>query len=243
LAREAAQRSVEHARRAGNDRVVARIGGSLADFALLGPMPVPEAIEACEKLIADGLSDRQVESRVMCKLAQLRAMNGELETARSLYRRGRAMLRDLGQSVFATAAGIDQARVELHGGDLALAERELREDLKFLERKGERYYRSTLTSVVAWLVRDQGRDDEALELSKLAEEISATNDTTSQALWRATRAPILARAGEAALAEQLARTAVELLQATEAPNVVADAQVEQQIGQASRGERDDTGSD
>jgi tetratricopeptide (TPR) repeat protein len=223
LAREAAERSVAHARLAGNARLVARIGGNLADFALLGPMPVSQAIYTCEKLIADGLSDRQAESRVMCKLAQLRAMKGELEVGRALYRRGRTMLRDLGEGIFATTTGIDLALVEMLGGDLALAERELRSDYEYLARAGETYYLSTMAALLARLVRDQGRDDEALALSRSAEAATADDDFDSQALWRAIRAPILARAGETEQAEELARTAVELVRRTEAPVLQADA--------------------
>jgi class 3 adenylate cyclase/tetratricopeptide (TPR) repeat protein len=223
LARQAAERSVRHARLAGNERLVARIGGNLADFALLGPMPVREAIATCEKLIAGGMGDRQAECRIMCKLAQLRAMNGELEAARALYRRGRAMLRDLGQGVFATTAGIDLALVELLGGDLSVAESELRSDYEFLAKAGETYYLSTMAALLARIVRDRGRDDEALALSKAAEAATDDDDVDSQALWRATRAPILARAGEAGQAEELARTAVELVRRTEAPVLQADA--------------------
>jgi len=226
LARKAAEHSVAYARRAANERVVARIGNSLADFAVLGPMPVEEAIAVCNRLIEDGLTDRQVECRVMCKLAQLHAMNGKLEIARELYGRGRTMLRDLGQSLFATTTGIDQARVELCGGDLAAAERAVRADVEFLERKGEKYYRSTLCSLLARLIRDQCRDDEALRFLEIAEEISASNDIESQALWRATRAPIDARRGAIADAEHVARTAVELLRPLEAPNLKADTLAE-----------------
>jgi tetratricopeptide (TPR) repeat protein len=223
LASEAAERSVEHARRAGNQRLVARIGGNLADFALLGPMPAYEAIATCERLIADGLSDRQVEGKVMCKLARLRAMTGELAMARDLYRRGRTMLQDLGQGVIATATGSDLALVEMHGGDLALAEREVRIDLAFLAQKGETYYRSSMAALLSRLVRDQGRDDEALEISKSAETIAAANDVVSQSWWRSFRAPILARAGQFTEAEGLARTAVELARKTEAPFHQAEA--------------------
>jgi ATP/maltotriose-dependent transcriptional regulator MalT len=198
-------------------RLVARIGGNLADFALLGPMPVTEAIAACEKLIDDGLTDRQVEGKVMCMLAQLRAMNGELQAARTLYQRGRSMLRDLGQSVFSASTGSDLARVELHGGDLALAEREVRSDLEFLSAQGETYYRSTMVALLARLVRDQGRDEEALALTRAAEEITASSDTSAQALWRSTRATILARVGDLIPAEELARSAVALVKSTEAP--------------------------
>lgn len=226
LASDAVARSIAHARRAGNDRLIEKNGLILSNIALLGPAPVSHAIAECETLIAGGLGDRQVESKVLCTLAQLRAMNGELEVARSLYRRGRALLRDLGQGVFAASTGIDLALVELVGGDLVLAEQEVRADYEFLARMGETYYLSTMAALLSRLVRDQGRDDEALAFSRTAEQATAADDLDSQALWRAVRAPIVARRGDHALAEDLARTAVELVTRTEAPGLQADALAE-----------------
>jgi len=226
MASEAAERSVSYARTAGNERLVAKIGNIFADTALLGATPVRQAIVQCEQLIADGLTDRQVECKVMCILAQLRAMNGELETARALYRQGRAGLRDLGQGVLAASTGIDVALVELLGGDLGLAEREIRADIDFLAKAGASYYLSTMNGLLARLVRDQGREQEALALSKIAEEGADDEDFDSQALWRATRAPILARAGDLSTAEELARTAVELVRRSEAPMLQAEALIE-----------------
>jgi class 3 adenylate cyclase/tetratricopeptide (TPR) repeat protein len=223
---EAAERSIHHARLAGNDRLVARIGGHIAEIALMGTTPVKTAIEQCQQLLADGLSDRHVEGKVSCTLAQLKAMNGELQAARALYRRGRAMLRELGQGVLAASTGIDLALVELLGGDLALAEREVRQDYDFLTRAGESYYLSTVAALLSRLVRDQGRDEEALALSLVAERATAADDADSQALWRAIRAPIVARAGDLEAAESLARTAVALARQTEAPAYLADALIE-----------------
>jgi ATP/maltotriose-dependent transcriptional regulator MalT len=153
-------------------------------------------------------------------------MNGELETARALYRNSRALLRDLGQQGTAASGGIDVALVELLGGDLGLAEREIRSDLDFLVKAGESYYLSTMTALLSRLVRDQGRDDEALELSRAAEQATDEDDFDSQALWRATRAPIIARAGDLAAAETLARHAVDLVRRSEAPLLQADALAE-----------------
>jgi len=226
LASEGVARSIAHARLAGNDRLVARNGLMLAINALNGPLPVPQAILECEKLLAAGLSDRQVACNVMCALAQLKAMNGELEAARSLYTRGRTMLRDLGQGVYAASTGIDLARVELQGGDLVVAQREVQADCDFLSEKGETYFLSTMTALLSRLLRDQGRDDEALTLSLTAEQATADDDTESQALWRMVRAPILARAGEAAQAEELARAAVALARKTESPLLQAEALIE-----------------
>lgn len=226
LASEGVARSIAHARLAGNDRLVARNGLMLAINALNGPMPVPGAIVECEQLLSAGLSDRQVECNVMCALAQLKAMNGELDAARLLYRRSRAMLRDLGQGVYAASTGIDLARVELHGGDLGLAQREVQADCDFLAAKGETYFLSTMAALLARIARDQGCDAEALVLSRTAEEATASDDTESQALWRMVRAPILARAGDWQQAEELARQAVELVRQTESPTLQADALAE-----------------
>jgi hypothetical protein len=226
LANDAVERSTAHARRAGSARLVAGNGTILSLNALFGGTPVPQAIFQCEQLVASGLSDRQIESAIMCTLAQLKAMNGELEAARSLYRRARAVLRDLGQGVFAASTGVDLARVELLGGDLAFAEREVREDYALLAKMGETYVLSSMAALLSRLVRDQGRDDEALEFSKVAEEASAADDVESQALWRSIRAPIVARAGNTVLAEELARTALDMVRRTEAPCMQADALVE-----------------
>jgi class 3 adenylate cyclase/tetratricopeptide (TPR) repeat protein len=226
LASEAVERSIFHARISGNERLVARNSVILAINALYGPMPVPQAIAQCEAMMAGGIGDRQVAGSVMCTLAQLKAMNGELMAARELYGRGRAMLRDLGQGVNAASTGLDVARVELRAGNLAQAERDVRADHDFLAAVGETYFLSTMAALLARLVRDQGRDDEALELTKTAEAATATDDIESQALWRSIRAPVLARAGDLAQAEALSREALALVRTTEAPILQADALTE-----------------
>ncbi len=222
----AVQKSIAHAKRARNQTLISRNGVVLAVSAVLGPLPVPEAIAQCEQLVTDSQSDRQVEAIALCALAQLRAMQGELEVARLLYRKGREQLRDLGKGIQAAATGIYLARVELHGGDLALAEHELRADYAYLASKRETYFLSTMAALLARLVRDQGREAEALELTVAAEKATSDDDLESGALWRMVRAPILARAARGPEAEDMARKAVELARRTEAPGLLADALVE-----------------
>ncbi|MEP6738763.1 MAG: adenylate/guanylate cyclase domain-containing protein [Caldimonas sp.] len=214
---------MEHARKAGNLRLVARAGLGLANGILPGITPVRVGIARCGELIVDGSGDRQVQGIIECIVAQLRAMNGEFDAARALYRKGRATLRDLGRGVTAAQTGVDVARVELLAGDLASAERELRADCDFLVKSGETYVLSTVAAVLARVLREQGRDDEALALSKTAEEAAAEDDIDAQVQWRSVRAPILARRGAPAEAEALARAAVQLAGGAEVPLLLAEA--------------------
>ncbi|MES2229165.1 MAG: adenylate/guanylate cyclase domain-containing protein [Pseudomonadota bacterium] len=222
----AIEKSIAHARLAGDARMVARAGLALSTTALYGPTPVPQAIEQCERIIADDLTNRQVEAIVMCTLAHLRAMNAEFDKARDLYRRGRALLRDLGWGVNAASTGVDVGRVEWLAGDLVAAERELRGDLDFLAKCGETFFLSTMAAQLSCIARELGDAAEAQTLSETAQAAAAEDDTVSQILWRLARTALLARAGELAEAEALARGAVELSRSTETPIFQADALVE-----------------
>jgi ATP/maltotriose-dependent transcriptional regulator MalT len=150
-------------------------------------------------------------------------MQGAFDAARALYRRGRALVRELGQGVNAASTAIDVLAVELLAGDLAAAEREVRPDYEFLVRIGETYTLSTIAALLARVVRDQGRDEEALALTRVAEQASDPDDLESHAFWRSIRAPILARAGDLHGAEALAREGVALSRRSEAPLLQADA--------------------
>jgi class 3 adenylate cyclase/tetratricopeptide (TPR) repeat protein len=219
---DAVTRSMTHARIAGDERLIARNATAISSSTLLGPTPVPEAIQMCNQLIAHGLCDRQAESATLCTLAQLHAMNGEFGRARDLYRQARGLLRDLGQGLIAAGTGIDVLIVELLAGDLAGAEREVMPDYEFLWQAGEKYRLSTLAALLSRVVRDQGRDEEAMAFSIVAESISAEDDVDSQALWRSIRAPMLARADKRRDAELMARSAVEFVAKTDAPQLRAD---------------------
>ncbi|HET9977049.1 MAG TPA: adenylate/guanylate cyclase domain-containing protein [Burkholderiaceae bacterium] len=225
-ASDAVARSTEHARVAGDARLIARNGHALASSTLLGPTPVAEAIELCEQLRADTEHDRVAQSKLMCTLAQLHAMRGAFEPARALVIEARALLRELGQGVVAASTGIDLLLVEWLAGDLAAAEEAVKADMAFLAEAGETYYLPTMAALLARAVRESGRDAEALELTRRAEQLAAADDLDSQSLWRSVRAPIVARAGQLDEAEVLARSALEMAQQSDAPTAQADALLE-----------------
>lgn len=107
-----------------------------------------------------------------------------------------------------------------------MAEKEVRADYDFFAEIGETYNRSTLAGLLSWVVRNQGRDQDALAWSKIAERTSAVDDIDCQSLWRWIRAPIVARSGNLALAEELGRAALEMARKSEAPCLQADALTE-----------------
>ncbi len=219
----AVAKSLHHARRAGNARIAARAAMALATSAFFGPTPVPQAIAQCERIVAEGLGNRQIESMISCTLAQLLAMNGEFDKARALMQQARSVLRDMGPGVSVAASGLKLLQLELLAGDLARAETEVRPDYEFLTRSGETFYLSSMAAVLAVVVREQGRDDEALALALTAQQAAAPDDVDAQVLWRLARAPLLARRGELDPAETLAREALAWAEKTEVPTLRADA--------------------
>jgi len=217
---------ITHARMAGDDRMVARGALGLSFAALYGPTPVPQAIEQCGELIATELADRQVQCLIMCKIAQLHAMQGDFETARSLYREARAGLRDLGHGVREASSSLDSALIELLAGDPVAAERELRGDYEALTAMGETYFLPTMAALLGRAVGEQGRDAEALTLTEAAEKLAAEDDVDSQVLWRCARVPILCRAGSFGAAEELARAALDIAKKTDVSMLQAAASIE-----------------
>ena len=219
----AVRKAAEHARKANDTRLEARNVSAYTFAALYGPTPAAEAIEQCEHLVTEGLSDRQSEALVLCSLAQLRAMQGDFERARELVGAARTLLDDLGVIVLAAATAMDRARIELLAGDLETAESELRRAEQTLTALKERYLLPPLTALLAQVVYARGRPDEAEEISRRAEKLSDADDVAPQALWRSVRAKVLAGRVHAAEAEELAREAVRLIRTTDAPVMQADA--------------------
>ena len=219
----AALRATEHAALGGDQRQRQHAASQYAIAALYGPTPVPEAIFRSEAIVTEADGDRRTQGLVMSLLSGLRAMQGDFDQARDLYTRARLMLVDLGRSVVASSTSQQSCGVEMLAGNPAAAERELRRDLDELLEMGEKYFLSTTAGELARAVCAQGRYAEAEELTLMAEELSADDDLTSQALWRSVRAKTLARRGLGREAEELAREAVDLLRGTDALTLQAGA--------------------
>jgi ATP/maltotriose-dependent transcriptional regulator MalT len=128
------------------------------------------------------------------------------------------MLEELGWKVRAALTSLVSGPVEMLAGDPAAAEAELTRDYAALEAMGERNYISTPAGFLAEALLHQGKLEQADSFVANCRELAAPDDVVTQVLWRTVRARILARRGEVAEAEPLAREAVELADATDEPD-------------------------
>ena len=88
---------------------------------------------------------------------------------------------------------------------------------------GEFGFLSTLAAELGEILYLRGKDDEALEMTKRSEEAAASDDMATQIQWRRVRSKVLARRGELAEAETLARESVEFARRTDYLNELGQA--------------------
>lgn len=225
----AAEEIIAHATQASDIRQQRRGALGYAMAALHGPTTVAEGIARCEELVASVEGDRRTQAVVQLCLAQLVAMSGDVERARSLYRDAQAMLEELGPSVLAASTSTDAAPIELLAGDSAAAERLLRRDLSALEAIGETYLRSSVAGLLARVLTVAGRHDEAERLAVQVRDMATPDDLDAQMRWRSALAAVRSAAGEHAEALALAGEAVDLSGTASAPVLTAQALAERAV--------------
>jgi ATP/maltotriose-dependent transcriptional regulator MalT len=107
--------------------------------------------------------------------------------------------------------------------DPEAAEHVIRPAYEALGRIGEKSHFSSMCHALSNAVYLQGRYEEAEQLTVECEEACRANDVHSQILWRSIRAKVLARRGERAAAERLARDAVAVAEEGDFDPAHADA--------------------
>ena len=235
----AAERLIENADLAGEERLVARGASGYATQAVWSSQPVAQLTARIETFLQQVHGDRKAEANISLALAQLQAMQGNFDRARELYRRGQTLLQELGPSVSAFTTSLASARVELLADNVPGALAELRRDDIELARLDERYYRSSIATTLARASLLQGDLEEAERLTRLTEAIADPEDTDPQVVWRAIRARILAERGDIPDAIRLADDAVELTEETEDVILKADVLVDRAMVLTAAGRFDE----
>jgi class 3 adenylate cyclase/tetratricopeptide (TPR) repeat protein len=213
---EARQRAVAYARRAGDEREAAVNLGAFALAALDGPVPVPDGVRRCERILAESGGQRRVEGQALLALGGLRAMEGDLAGARRLLARSRSIFDELGMRLLVAELLRVSGQVELLAGDPVAAGRELRSGYETLEGMGEQSNRCLLAALLAHTLYAQGHGEEAAGYLQASEDDIAFDDFAARIAWGSARSRLLAGQGKVREGERLARMVVELARETDA---------------------------
>lgn len=222
----AAERSIEHARRAGDIWEASDALRLYAGSGLYGPALVDDVIRRCEQIMSDAKGHRGVEAGALRTLAAMRAMQGRFDEGRALARRSGQIMLDLGYRLRAMFATEVAGFIEMLAGDPVAAERELRVGYEFSESLGDRGWWATMAATLAHPVAAQGRLEEAEEFCRIAAGLGADDDLTTQVLWRSARAKVRSARGRSDDAARLGREAVEIAGRTDDINLLADTLID-----------------
>jgi tetratricopeptide (TPR) repeat protein len=140
---------------------------------------------------------------------------GDFSRAREQLAEANALADELGAWTTSAALTMYAGFVELLADDPAAAERELRDGYDRLGAIGESGYRSSVATMLADALVELGRETEAAEVLDTAESLAQGDDIDPQVRLRAVRGRVLARRGELAEAERVAREGVAVAAATD----------------------------
>jgi tetratricopeptide (TPR) repeat protein len=152
------------------------------------------------------------------------AMLGRFDEARAILAEERAELAERGGGVLlANITAFESVWIELWAGDPAAAAEFGAEGCRLHEELGEQSFLPHAAGNLAQALYALDRLDEADAWASRAAELGASDDAWKELLWRQVWAKVLARRGEHAEAERLAREAVALCEETDMLDAQGDA--------------------
>ncbi len=221
LSAEAAETGLKFARQSGDRFEQQEILEWLGIALVLGPTTGAEGAAICQRLLDQLAGDPRLELILIGTLAYMVGIQGRTSEAEQLVAGGRQLAERLDETawLFPVLLAFKMAWLK----DPVSAERNLRPVYEGLKSIGEMSHFCSVSTMLAKATYEQGRYDEADELSHEAERSSRPNDVHSHIVWRGTRAKVLARRGDFEAAEKLAREAVEYAEASDFLHSHADA--------------------
>jgi tetratricopeptide (TPR) repeat protein len=211
------ERIVTHARRAGAE-MIARFGEhNCVNAQQEGATPVSECLRWLdEHPHLEQQSALPLRSRFL-------AMLGRFDEARELQAHSAQRLTELGSIRGPLVLALRRYYVSMLEGDYGHAEAAAREMCERALTTGELSSFLEFSPMLALALLELDRDEEADEWLERAHAGTPTGAVTPRVLWRQAKAKVLARRGEHAEAEHLAREAVAIGDRGDALNLQADA--------------------
>jgi class 3 adenylate cyclase/tetratricopeptide (TPR) repeat protein len=214
---EAYEQAAAHARRVGQPQEFLEWRASCRFY---GTTPVSGVLTWLDEHEAQAGRDHWV--RIYRALAL--AMLGRVDKARAILAEARAELAERGGGIrLAVTTGIESVGFELLAGDPAAAAELGAEGCRMLQELGDKSFLSSAAACLAQALYALDRLEEAEAWAGRAAELGASEDAFTQLVWRQVRAKVLARRGEHAEAERLAREAIALSEGTDFLDGQADA--------------------
>jgi tetratricopeptide (TPR) repeat protein len=211
----ACERGLEHFRRAGMYRRTDDLLWWIRSAYVFGPTPVTDAIERVRALEREAGDSIALQAGAATTLGRLLAMQGDFEQARELYVFGQDFYRSAGMTVSAAGVTLHGAWIEHHAGDAVATGAILRQGAEELQALGNRAFFSTVAVRLALWLYEQGRFDEAQDMSSVAREASPEDDLINFVLADAVDACLLAHRGRHEEAEVLTLRALEGVEKTD----------------------------
>jgi class 3 adenylate cyclase/tetratricopeptide (TPR) repeat protein len=216
MARQLAEEGLAFAKEAQDISQEARLRGArgIAGFFSSegGPAMLPQVHEDLAFARANGLLGE--EAGLMGALAIMTAMQGSADEGLKHAARSREIGSDLGWRVFVDSSHPD-VMIEIWRGNNRRAAERLRSIYENLTALGEKGFLSTVATELATVLLDMDETDQIEELCRVAEATGAADDAATQGELAAVRARLMARRGDLAAAETMARQAVAMADETE----------------------------
>jgi class 3 adenylate cyclase/tetratricopeptide (TPR) repeat protein len=203
--------ALEHARRAGD---LARERDAIVFLAVSmfwGPTPVSTALPRVQHLVESTETKTWMQGWLTRVLGGFYGLQGRFDEARRLLAEAHTALANLARPLDVSTMAFWTGPLEMLAGNPAAAEHELREACEALDAAGERGWLSTMSGLHAQALYALDRLDDAEAATQRSRETATSDDFNAQAFWRGTQAQVLARRGDFAAAEELAREAVEII--------------------------------
>jgi class 3 adenylate cyclase/tetratricopeptide (TPR) repeat protein len=207
-------RSAEHARRVGNRRIAAQVVGFRMVLQAWGYRPCAEGERECAELIAEH-AGTSIEPLLRIARGLHLSFLGRVEESRREHAAAEELFRQFGNELMRSAARMSGANAEIRAGRFDVAEAEARDGIERLERLGDQGFLASTVGQLAEALYRAGRYDEAEAAALRTKELAMADDFDARYHWRTVAARVLARRGDFAKADALAREAIEIADETD----------------------------
>ena len=215
-----AEKGIEHARLAGNRWHELELHWYLLWQLPQGPRPVEDAIRRCHELRERLSGDDAADAAFLESLAQLEAMRGGLDEARSLIAASIEIRDRLGLDVLTIKyALIALGMIELLAAETSAAESAFRQAYERARLSGHSEPESNAASLLVEVLLAQDRLAETEALVPTAQRAEGGDAVAPAVRSLSARAGVLGRRGDVSAAEALAREAVALTRGTDDLNL------------------------